>query len=117
MSRYAPGLLVAVCLSLLAGCVRPTEDKHPKEESLRSLHSAAEAQIHFENRSGQTVRVYWLDYDGERKLYQTLRNGECYDQPTYLTHPWLIACENGDVWEVYLPTEQPRTIVITAPKK
>jgi hypothetical protein len=117
MSRYAPGLLVAVCLSFLAGCVRPTEDRHPKEEGLRSVHSAVEAQIRFVNQSGQTVRVYWLDYEGERKLYQTLRAGEDYDQPTYLTHPWLVAGEDGEVWEIYLPTEQPRTIHITAPEK
>jgi von Hippel-Lindau disease tumor supressor len=121
MTRCAGGLLAGVCLVLLAGCVRPgaEEDPAPQKEAnrLKSLHSAVATEIRFVNHSGQTVNVFWLDYDGRPKFYQTLRDGEFYDQSTYLTHPWLIANENGDAWDVHLPTEQPRTIFITAPKK
>lgn len=74
-------------------------------------------EIRFVNRSGQTVRVFWLDFDGRRQFYQTLWDWEAYDQPTYLTHPWLVTDEGGAAWDVHLPTEQPRTVVITTPPK
>ena len=121
MTHIAGRLLVAVCLSFLVGCagaaVRENQNPPKNESSFRSLNSFAEAEIRFVNRSGQTVNVYWLDYTGERKYYQTLKDGELYDQPTYMTHPWLVTDENGAEWEVYLPTEQPRVIDITAPQK
>lgn len=120
MSRKACALL-AICLLMLPGCslpVRAENKKHPDEEKgLKSLNSDTEAEIRFVNRSGQTVEVYWLDFDGKRKYYQTLKDGEFYDQPTFLTHPWLVTDENGDAWEIYLPAKERRTIDIPAPKK
>ena len=76
-----------------------------------------EATIKFVNKSGKTVKVYWLDYDGDRKLYETLKDGESYEQQTYLTHPWVITDENDDAWYVYFPDAQPRTVEIVAPGK
>jgi von Hippel-Lindau disease tumor supressor len=121
MTRRVSQLLVALCFVLLVGCVRPGSEEGlapPKEANgQKSLNSAVPTEIRFVNHSGQTVNVYWLDYEGRPKWYQTLRDGEFYDQPTYVTHPWLIAGENGDVWDVHQPAEQPRTITITGPKK
>ena len=121
MTRVAGRLLVVVCLSFFVGCAGPVlggnQNQSADQQSLRSRNSLVEAEMKFVNLSGQTVNVYWLDYGGERKFYQTLRDGEFYVQPTYLTHPWLITDENGAAWEVHHPTEQPQTIEITAPQK
>ena len=117
MTRVAGRLLVVVGLSLLAGCAGAGANQPTDQQSLRSRNSLVEAEMKFVNRSGQTVNVYWLDYEGDRKFYQALRDGEFYVQPTYLTHPWLVTNENGEAWEVYHPTEQPQVIDIAAPKK
>ena len=99
-----------------------TEDpakKHPQEKKgARSLRSERESRITFINKSGQTVKIYWLDFDGERVLYQTLKHGEKYElQRTYLTHPWLVTDKKDQAWEVHLPKPNGSTVVIEAPKK
>jgi serine/threonine protein kinase len=87
------------------------------ETRFRSLRGDVAARMRFVNKSGQTIHVYWLDYQGKRVLYHTLRDGGSYEQRTYLTHPWLITDENGAAWEIYLPTEQPQALAIVAPKR
>jgi len=51
--------------------------------------------INFVNNSGQPRKIIWLDYSGNRVLYNTLSGGTSYVQGTYLTHPWVIAVDNG----------------------
>jgi von Hippel-Lindau disease tumor supressor len=120
MSRKVCGLLPLICLSLLVvwPAAAQAEKKHPAEEKgIKSVSHDVEATLKFVNKSGKTVKVYWLDYEGDRKLYQTLQDGESYDQPTYLTHPWVITDENDDAWYVYFPDAQPRSVEIVAPGK
>jgi hypothetical protein len=111
-------LLGLVSLSFLVAwpAVARAEKKHLAEESdIKSVSSAVETTISFTNKSGKTVKVYWLDYNGHRKLYRTLKDGQSQDQVTYLTHPWLITDENDDAWYVYFPDAQPRSVEIVAP--
>lgn len=93
--------------------------KHPAEEKgLKSLRCDVETSIRFVNRSKQTIKVYWLDYEGQRKLYDTVASGEVSEvQRTYLTHPWLITDENDNAWYVHFPDCQSRTVMIVAPEK
>ncbi len=120
MTRCAGRLLAAACFSLLIGCAGPVGEPNQQDlkegNGLRSRTSTVATELRFVNRSGQTVHVYWLDYEGQRRFYQALRDGESYDQPTFLTHPWLVTDERGAAWKVYLPTERPQTIDISAPE-
>lgn len=85
------------------------------EKGTRSLHANLPTEVTFDNRSGQTVRIYWLDYSGNRKLYRTLENGQKHTQKTFVTHPWLITGEDDRGWQVFFPDSQPRMVVISAP--
>ncbi|PYL06467.1 MAG: hypothetical protein DME33_13590 [Verrucomicrobia bacterium] len=87
------------------------------EKGLKSETGNVKARITFVNRSKQPLKVYWLDYNGERVLYKKLKPSESYTQDTYMTHPWLITDLHDNAWDVYMPTMQPRTVIITAPKK
>jgi len=116
--------LLLLCLALLlAGAPTmpsvPAEKKHPAEEKvIRSTNSDIETRIAFVNKSEQTIKVYWLDSDGQRKLIKTVKDGDSYDvERTYLTHPWLITDENDKAWYVYFPDAQPRTVEVAAPAK
>jgi hypothetical protein len=94
------------------------ETKHPAEEKgIKSTSSDVETNITFVNRSGQTIKVYWIDYEGRRKLYETAKNGDTCELRTYLTHPWLITDEGDNAWYVYFPDAQPRTVEVVAPEK
>ena len=121
MSRTARHALVfLLSLSFIVACPLSgrAEKKHLAEEKgIKSVNSDVEAKIKFDNKSGKTVKVYWLNFDGNRELYQTLKDGESHEQETYLTHPWVITDENDNAWYVYFPDAQPRTVEIVAPKK
>ena len=121
MSCNARGLLlifVGLSFVLAFPSLGHAEKKHPAEEKgIKSENGDVEAKIKFDNKSGKTTKVYWLDYDGNRKLYQTLKDGESYEQGTFLTHPWLITDDDDNAWYVYFPDGQPRTVEIVAPKK
>jgi hypothetical protein len=59
--------------------------------------------IQFTNTTSQTVDIYWLDYNGQRFFYQSLGPGLSYVQPTYETHPWLIADSSGTGLQIFYP--------------
>lgn len=75
----------------------------PAPGNIRSIDSKTKAAISFSNNTGKTVSVVWLDYDGKRKPYRTLKNGEVYEQETFVGHPWLIVDAGGACLGVYFP--------------
>ncbi len=75
----------------------------PAAGSIRSKESKRKAVVHFANSTGRTMDVVWIDFDGKRKTYRTLKNGEDYKQQTFVTHPWILVdkqgrCLNYVVW-------------------
>lgn len=75
----------------------------PRPGSIRSKESKRKAVVHFANSTGRTMDVVWIDFDGKRKTYRTLKNGEDYKQQTFVTHPWILVdkqgrCLNYVVW-------------------
>jgi hypothetical protein len=43
-------------------------NKEPLEKGTYSIHANIPTTIRFENKSGKTVKIYWIDYSGNRKL-------------------------------------------------
>lgn len=82
------------------------------EETARSIRGDTATQMYFANNSGETIKVFWLDYKGKRKHYKTLRPGEHYTQGTYLTHPWVLTNAVEVCLGVYFPTTEMRTMEI-----
>jgi hypothetical protein len=61
------------------------------ENSYASQPSRESTGIVLVNRSGQPVKVYWLNFQGRRVLYQTLPPGGQQTQQTFVGHNWLVA--------------------------
>ena len=106
----APGALAQVdpkiakpCMKAtdFAGCVKAftPQAKEKAQQNckpqLRSGDSAQPITITFSNRSNQVVKTFWLDGNGQRVYYNTLKPGASYAQKTYASHPWLVTNENG----------------------
>ena len=54
--------------------------------------------VSFVNASQETVNVYWIPSNNEKRLYRKLKTtGEAYTQPTYCGHQWNIEASNGDI--------------------
>lgn len=112
-------VIVSLPLSLIWVEAAPAETKHPAEtKGVKALTGNFETELKFVNKSGVTVKIYWIDYEGQRKLYSTLKRGETYEQKkAYLTHPWLVTDNSDNAWYIYYPDAQPRTIDVVAPPK
>jgi hypothetical protein len=61
------------------------------EGTYASQPSKESTDITFDNRSDKAVKVYWLNFKGERVLYQSLAPSGRIAQPTFVGHNWLIA--------------------------
>ncbi len=61
-----------------------------------------ETQLGFLNKTDQEVALYWLDTDGQRKEYGTLKPGETRQQHTYVGHVWLVIHKDGSPLAAYV---------------
>lgn len=61
------------------------------EGKIRSVEGVRTTSIRFDNVAAFPVQIYWLNYEGKRVLYGTLAPQQSYVQPTYVSHPWLLA--------------------------
>ena len=52
--------------------------------------SGINTQVFFENKSGQRVKLVWISYGGEPKLYAHLDPGTTRQQNSYSNNTWLI---------------------------
>ena len=83
------------------------------EKGTYSIHANIPTSIRFENKSGKIVKIYWLDYSGNRKLYKVLEKDQVHNQQTYVTHPWLITGDDDRAMQIYFPDSQSRTVIIS----
>lgn len=82
------------------------------EANARSLESAQSTHVEFRNPTRSPVRVYWLDFQGKRVLYNTLSAGQSYTQQTYVTHPWVVADMAGRCLGLFMPAAARRTVTV-----
>jgi TonB family protein len=81
----------APATSTHTGVMLKSLDPVTVESTGRSINSAVPTIIDFVNRSGGPVDIYWITYQGERRLDRaTLPIGATWTETTFLTHPFLI---------------------------
>lgn len=73
------------------------------QQDLRSRESREPAKLRFVNASGATLVLQWIDFNGALKEYATLPPGADLTQDTYLTHPWIVAYQEGSCRQIFLP--------------
>lgn len=64
--------------------------------NLKSTDGNEKATLNFENKFGEDVNLYWIDYNGNPVLYTTIKPNKTYSQQTFMTHPWVITDQNGN---------------------
>jgi dipeptidyl aminopeptidase/acylaminoacyl peptidase len=60
-----------------------------------STHTGEETHLTFVNRTRHDVRLYWLDEEGRRHRYGTLKPGDAHEQHTFAGHVWLFVGPKG----------------------
>jgi hypothetical protein len=79
------------------------EQRCAAESKFKSVQGILATEMKFVNRYPSAVRLYWVDYTGQRKLYATIAQGATFTQSTYLTHPWLITDLADRCIAIHLP--------------
>ena len=69
-------------------------------------------EIIFQNKSGRTVKIYWISYGNEQKLYGELAPGKIRRQNTYAHNSWLITDEQGEPLGYFIVGEASSLAVI-----
>ena len=78
-----------------------------------STESVTASNIEFVNQTSRLVDIYWLNFAGERERYATLEPGTGYDQPTWITHPWVAVDHlTGRCYAYMLSETLDQTLVI-----
>jgi hypothetical protein len=90
--------------------------KHPAElAGAKSLNADIKTNLKVTNTSEETLKVYWLNYDGKREFYATLKPGESFNSDTFVTHPWLVTDAKEKAWALFYPDAQARVVDVAKP--
>ena len=88
-------------------------DRLPAGRQVRpSLTTGPETDLTVVNRLGMDVDLFWIDPDGKRMPYGTVRAGESHLQHTYVGHVWLVTSARGNVLGVFETTAKPGMAII-----
>lgn len=60
------------------------------EANYPSLASKQTTGMTFVNRSDEPIKIYWLNFQGKRRLYHFLPPGGRQTQQTFIGHNWLV---------------------------
>jgi hypothetical protein len=105
-------VVAAGAIWCLSSSAHTQEASCPNEVALRSRYSTMPTEITFINDTGGTVRLYWINPEGERQLYAQLPTGQRVRQLTFVTHPWVVVDSEGRCLGVYRAARAPRTVQI-----
>jgi hypothetical protein len=82
-----------------------------REPELRSA-SGPQSCLIAHNRTSQRLRVYWIDYSGQRSARGVLEPGKSWFQITSASHPWVFADEEGNARALYVSRAGVTKVVI-----
>ena len=89
-----------------------TSTLQPQTEVRPSTRTGEETSVTFINRTKNTVKLYWVDSERQRRHYATIKTGEQHEQHTYAGHVWLVTDEDEKPLLVFVATEEAAEAVI-----
>lgn len=75
-----------------------TEPEFLLKEEVPSPYSntGVTVTIDFLNRTGKTLKVYWIDYNGKPMYYMDINNGKTKRQMTWVGHVWRLVDKSDE---------------------
>ncbi|KAM5351662.1 hypothetical protein ACJ41O_004385 [Fusarium nematophilum] len=86
---------------------------HFLKEIEPSSSSSSQISVDFVNRTGETLKLFWIDWDAEPVFYASIENGATERQGTYVGHVWrLVDASTEKTIAIYAAPNQTNDIVI-----
>jgi hypothetical protein len=82
------------------------------ENNMVSQSSSVPTKIRIVNESPIILKIYWLNYQGERVFTANIAPGESFFQLTFATHPWLLTDVQERGISIYTASDLPDIAVI-----
>jgi hypothetical protein len=90
----------------------PLESGCPQEGHIKSPSSFDKATITFDNQTAGDVKIYWIDFNGNRKFYSTLKAHSTLNQATWIGHVWVVADQMEQCLKLHSANAVEQTLVI-----
>jgi hypothetical protein len=71
------------------------------EQSLTAIAGAAPVKLSFRNNSTQPRRLYWIDYQGQRKFYGIVAPGKDREQQSSAGNHWVVTDESDKCLAIF----------------
>ena len=75
-------------------------------------HGSVDTEVTFENRLNEPVKLFWIDPEGKRVDYGSLRPGEKRTQHTFAGHVWLVMAVDTNTIAVFEAEEMSAIAII-----
>ncbi|RSL48859.1 hypothetical protein CEP51_015581 [Fusarium floridanum] len=83
------------------------------EKEIPSSNGAADISVEFVNRTGTTIKAFWIDWHGKPIWYHTIHNGGTVRQETYVGHVWrFVDASNEKLRAIYAAPDQSTDVVV-----
>jgi len=87
-----------------------------REPQLKSPQSSQQVTVTVTNKGSTPVKVYWITYEGGRKLYKDqLVSGDSHVQSTYAGHLWVVADEADRCLQIFAAESKAEIILTPSP--
>lgn len=84
--------------------------------ALGATRNGEETSLAFENKSSESVEIFWISPDGVRTSYGKIASGATRDQHTFGGHQWVVVNATGEDLLVTVATDQASLVVIDGTK-
>jgi len=78
----------------------------------RSPRAGAGTRLLIENRTERPLRLYWIDFAGERKPYGWIRKGGHVEQQTFEGHLFLVTNAEGEAAALFAAAVKPSRAIV-----
>ena len=69
--------------------------------------------IEFRNRTGETISLSWIDYDGRRRPWRTIPPDVDREEVSFATHPFVVADDLGRDFGTYASQGSDGVVTLT----
>ncbi len=90
---FAIALFFAMAIAMRASPVLAQQVECRAESGLTAVAHAAPVKLLLRNHSSQPRRLYWIDFEGQRKPYGIIAPGKDREQQSSVGNHWVVTDE------------------------
>ncbi len=81
-------------------------------QNLHSGNGSQDTEVIIVNKTSHSYKLYWIDFNGKRKLYGDIYPGGVTAENTFASHLWLITDKNGQSVALFRAQSQPGKVIL-----